>query len=83
MLVLRRTTNETIYIGPDIELTVVQITGGSVKIGITAPRHVEISRAELGRPRSHAPEFTLDDHTNNDHPWSSPLEQIETSVFIG
>ncbi|WP_018084736.1 carbon storage regulator CsrA [Desulfurispora thermophila] len=47
MLVLSRKKNQTIYIGPDIKLTVVEISGDTVKLGITAPRQVDILRAEV------------------------------------
>lgn len=47
MLVLSRKKGESIQIGPDIELTIVQIDGEQVKIGIKAPKQVEIYRKEL------------------------------------
>jgi carbon storage regulator len=47
MLVLSRKTDETIVIDGRIEVTVVQIEGGRVRLGITAPREVSIRRSEL------------------------------------
>lgn len=47
MLVLKRKVGETIKIGEDIELQVLGIEGESVKIGITAPKDVQILRKEL------------------------------------
>lgn len=47
MLVLSRKKGESIQIGQDIELTIVQIDGEQVKIGIKAPKHIEIYRKEL------------------------------------
>lgn len=47
MLVLSRKKGESIQIGQDIELTIVQIDGEQVKIGIRAPKHVEIYRKEI------------------------------------
>lgn len=47
MLVLSRKKNQTIYIGSDIKLTVVEISGDTVKLGITAPRQIDIVRAEV------------------------------------
>jgi len=47
MLVLSRTINERILIGDSIVLTVVQVRGGAVRIGIDAPREVAIAREEL------------------------------------
>lgn len=50
MLVLSRKESQTIVIGDEIELTVVAIQGGRVKLGITAPKDVPIRRSELGTP---------------------------------
>ncbi|TQR17376.1 carbon storage regulator CsrA [Psychrobacillus vulpis] len=47
MLVLSRKTNETIIIGEDIEIRVLEIKGDSVRIGIEAPKTTEILRGEL------------------------------------
>ncbi|PRX32580.1 carbon storage regulator CsrA [Orenia metallireducens] len=47
MLVLTRKINESIIIGDDIELTIVEISGGQVRVGINAPRQIEIHRKEI------------------------------------
>ena len=47
MLVLTRKENETIRIGDDIVITLVKTQGGSVRIGIDAPKEVKILRGEL------------------------------------
>ncbi|MFS0644674.1 carbon storage regulator CsrA [Siminovitchia sp. 179-K 8D1 HS] len=47
MLILTRKKGETIQIGPDIEITVTAIQGDQIKLGITAPKHVEIHRKEV------------------------------------
>lgn len=47
MLVLSRKLNETIQIGDDIELKVLEIKGDTVRLGIEAPRATEILRGEL------------------------------------
>ena len=47
MLVLSRKPNETIVVGDAIEVTVLEILGERVKIGINAPRDVPIVRQEL------------------------------------
>lgn len=47
MLVLTRKPGEQILIGDDIVLTVMEGSGGAVRIGIEAPRGVKITRAEV------------------------------------
>jgi carbon storage regulator len=47
MLVLARTTDQTIMIGDDIEITVVEVRGGKVRLGIKAPREVRVHRKEV------------------------------------
>jgi carbon storage regulator CsrA len=46
VLVLRRKPQERIAIGPDVEVTVVEIEPGGVTLGIEAPRDVAITRRE-------------------------------------
>lgn len=47
MLVLSRKRTEMINIGEDIVITVLHTSTGSVKLGIQAPAHVRVLRAEL------------------------------------
>ena len=47
MLVLTRKPGESIVIGDDIVLTVVDLGRGRVRLGLTAPRNVSIQREEL------------------------------------
>ena len=47
MLVLTRTIGETIIINGDIEVTVTDIQGGQVRVGIEAPKDVIIHREEI------------------------------------
>src|ERR1035437_486021 len=47
MLVLTRRAGQSIRIGPNVEVRVVRIEGDRVVIGIAAPRHVAVVRAEL------------------------------------
>lgn len=47
MLVLTRKVNEEIQIGDDIEIKVLSVSGDQIKIGIVAPKHVEIHRKEI------------------------------------
>ena len=47
MLQLTRKPGETIVIGDDIRVQVIQIAGGAVRIGIDAPRSVPVYREEI------------------------------------
>jgi carbon storage regulator len=47
MLVLSRKIGERIWIGDDIAVTVVRITGGGVRLGIEAPAELPVVREEL------------------------------------
>lgn len=47
MLVLSRKTNESIVIGDNIEVVVLDIKDGTVKIGIQAPHSVRVFRKEI------------------------------------
>ncbi|WP_460772475.1 carbon storage regulator CsrA [Microbacterium sp. GXF7504] len=47
MLVLTRRIGESVVIGGDIEVTVLDIKGESVRIGVKAPRETSIQRAEI------------------------------------
>ena len=47
MLVLTRRSGQSIRIGPSMEVRVVRIEGDRVVLGIAAPRHVAVVRAEL------------------------------------
>lgn len=60
MLVLSRKLGEKIYIRDDITITVVDIDRGKIRLGIEAPRDVQIFRQELlgeGKPAT-TPEVT-------------------------
>ena len=47
MLALSRKVNESIMIGHDIEITVLEIKGDQVKLGINAPKSVPLYRKEI------------------------------------
>lgn len=49
MLVLSRKRNERLLIGPEIEVTVVEILPDRVRLGITAPAQVRVVRSELAK----------------------------------
>lgn len=47
MLVVKRKKGESILIGDDIEINIVSLDNGSVKIAIDAPKNITILRKEL------------------------------------
>lgn len=47
MLVLSRQRDETIMIGDDVEITIVDIRGDKVRLGISAPRQIQVHRKEV------------------------------------
>lgn len=47
MLVLSRHRDESIYIGDDIIITVVDIRGDKIRLGIAAPRQIPVHRQEV------------------------------------
>jgi len=59
MLVLTRKVGERIVIDENVEITVVQVRGNKVRLGVTAPRRVSIHRPEVRKrveevqPRQH------------------------------
>lgn len=47
MLVLSRKTNETLVVGDNIVITIVDIGAGRVRIGVAAPSEIPVVRGEL------------------------------------
>ncbi|MEM9420787.1 MAG: carbon storage regulator CsrA [Planctomycetota bacterium] len=65
MLVLSRQRDETIMIGDEVEITVVDIRGDKVRLGINAPRTIQFHRKEvyeaIQRENAEAANVQLDD----------------------
>lgn len=51
MLVIRRKRDQVIRIGEGIEVTVLEIDNGQVKLGINAPREIPVYREEIAATR--------------------------------
>lgn len=47
MLILTRKQGESIRIGDEIEVKIVAVEGDQIKLGITAPRDIDIYRSEI------------------------------------
>jgi carbon storage regulator len=51
MLVLSRRVNGRILIGDDIEITVVEIRGDKIRLGIVAPKSIAVDREEVRKSK--------------------------------
>jgi len=47
MLVLSRRAGESVVVGDDVTVTILEVRGDVVRVGIDAPRSVKVHRAEL------------------------------------
>jgi len=47
MLVLSRQKDESIMVGDEVEITIVDVRGDKVRLGITAPRSIDVHRKEV------------------------------------
>ena len=47
MLILTRRPVETVMIGDDVTITVLEVRGHQVRIGINAPKHIAVHREEI------------------------------------
>jgi carbon storage regulator len=52
MLILTRRVGETIRIGEDIEVTVLEVNGRQVRIGVKAPKDVAVDREEIAERKA-------------------------------
>ena len=47
MLILTRKSGASINIGDEIKVTVLEIRGSQVRLGISAPKHIQVDREEI------------------------------------
>lgn len=47
MLILTRRVGETLVVGDDVTVTVLGVKGNQVRIGVNAPRNVDVHREEI------------------------------------
>ena len=47
MLILTRRVGETLKIGDEVEVTILSVKGNQIRIGVNAPREVEVHRLEI------------------------------------
>ena len=77
MLVLTRRANQSIMIGDDIVVTVLDVRGDQVRIGIKAPRSVGVHREEvfLALQRNGSGDDVIDlDHIESAAPVAAPVD---------
>jgi carbon storage regulator len=79
MLVLSRQRDESIMIGDNIEITIVDIRGDKVRLGINAPNTVPVHRKEvyqaIQRERSAPPKTAAGEKTENSAPAANAATQ--------
>ena len=73
MLVLRRQQGQSFTIGDAIEVRILQIARGYVKVGIVGPREIEVVRTEIARLNQSA---VLKPPTEVDETFRKLLDQL-------
>lgn len=73
MLVLSRKKDQSIMVGDNIEITVIAIEGDQIKLGINAPRSIEIQRKEIYLS-------IQEENTNASHASIDVLKQLTSSL---
>lgn len=76
MLVLSRKVQEQVRIGDNITLTILQIKGKTVRVGIEAPRDIRVVRGEL--PRKENSSFGTEVEAE-----AKETEEVQSHVFAG
>ena len=75
MLVLTRKMNEAIVIGENIVVTVIDIRGDKIRLGIEAPKHVSVHRREIYE------RISLSDTEGQPGPNTSPLPTFDRLIL--
>lgn len=90
MLTLTRSVGETIRIGDDIEVHVVEVRGGTVRLGFKAPREIAIHREEVYRQIAEANLLaaqvtadTLGALAAFAHPAAAPADEADAGGPVG
>lgn len=65
MLVLSRQPNESIIIGDNIQIKIIGVRGGQVRIGIEAPKDIQVHREEIYQKVKAATASENDTDVNN------------------
>ena len=65
MLVLTRKVGESLIIGDDIKITICAVNNSQIRVGIQAPKEVEIHREEIYERIKKEKEDSSDKHSDN------------------
>jgi carbon storage regulator len=77
MLVLTRKSHEQIQIGDNITITILRVKGGAIRVGIDAPKNLNVLRKELvGKPAKSAATAGVSDEVET-------LELTSATVTVG
>jgi carbon storage regulator len=82
MLVLTRKQSETIYIGEDVVIKVIQTGRGSIKLGIEAPSSIRVLRGEVADEATNAGAAAPQVSTRVARP-TRPANKAGTCVHFG
>ena len=84
MLVLSRKIGDRVVIADSIEITVVQIRGNKVRLGVTAPRQISVRRHEVTRETRHeVPPRTQSSLLEEQSPAPIPQETRYELIHVG
>lgn len=75
MLVLSRYRDESIYIGDDVVITIVDVRGDRVRLGIQAPPNVSVHRKEIYDAIAREKQQAIEPQKAKNIKTSAPLEQ--------
>lgn len=83
MLVLSRQKDESIMIGDEVEITIVDVRGDKVRLGITAPKSIPVHRREIydaiQREKAQQANEQVASGGNNEHP-EAATESVRTKT---
>jgi len=81
MLVLSRQKDESIMIGDEVEITIVDVRGDKVRLGITAPKSIPVHRREIydaiQREKAQKDEGQVQAGSNNESSEEAPHKKNE------
>ncbi len=83
MLVLSRQKDESIMIGDEVEITIVDVRGDKVRLGITAPKSIPVHRREIYDAIQREKAQQADEHVptgGNDEHSEAATESVRTKT---